>query len=178
MPKDTLDSRTVLRESGTDDPMNFVRLGVDAARSDDYERGLIFLSEAYHRVTASREGKLPSVALSYYGLCLALHKNKIKEGADFCQLAIEKEFYNSEHYLNLAKVFLAGRSRRKAVDAIFRGLALEPNNVALKQLREDIGSRRKPVLPFLHRDNPLNVTLGRIRHALTAKPKPPDRAAR
>ena len=175
MPKDSLDARVVLREARTEDPQEFVRLGVEAAREDDFERGLIFLSEAYRRVTASGEAKMPSVAFSYYGLCLAVHKGKIKEGADFCQLAIEREFYNAEHYLNLAKVYLAGRSRRKGVETIQRGLALEPNNEALRLLREEIGKRRRPVLSFLNREHPVNVTLGRIRHALTAKPKPPRR---
>jgi hypothetical protein len=171
MPKDTLDPRVVLHESGSDDPIEFVRLGVEAARGEDYERGLIFLGEAYHRAAASHEGKFPSLALSYYGLCLALHKGKIRDGAEFCQLAIDKEFYNSEHYLNLARIWLAGRSRRKAVDAIQRGLAIDPLHPVLKRLQDEIGRRRKPVLAFLHRDHPLNVTLGRMRHGLTDKGK-------
>jgi tetratricopeptide (TPR) repeat protein len=173
MSKNTLDPIVVLRESGTDDPIEFARLGMAAARAEDYERGLIFLAAAYHRATANREGKLPTLLLSYYGLCLALQNGKIREGADFCQLAIDKEFHNPEHYQNLAKVWLAGRSRRKAVQAIQRGLALDPNNAALRQLREEIGRRRKPVLSFLERSNPLNVTLGRMRHKLTAREKNP-----
>lgn len=173
MPKETLDPRVVLRESGTDDPMEFVRQGIAAARAEDFERGLIFLAEAYHRATGGKEGKLPSLALSYYGLCLALHKGKIKDGADFCQLAIDKEFYNAEHYLNLARVWFAGHSRRKGVDALNRGLSLEPHNADLLALRAEIGHRRRPVLGFLHRDHPLNVTLGRIRHSLSGKPPKP-----
>jgi tetratricopeptide (TPR) repeat protein len=174
MARDLLDAQTVLHESGTDDPKEFARLGVSAARAGDYERGLIFLAEAYNRASANRGAKLPSVALSYYGVCLALHKGRTKEAAEFCQLAIEKEFYNAEHYLNLARVWLAGRSRRKAVEAADRGLALEPGNAALLRFRAEIGRRRKPVLRFLSRDNPLNVALGRFRHSFGGKPPKGD----
>ncbi|HUK13258.1 MAG TPA: hypothetical protein VLW17_08140 [Thermoanaerobaculaceae bacterium] len=170
MARAALDPRQVLRESGTEDPLEYVRLGVAAARAKDFERGLIFLAEAYRQATAGKSAKLPSLAFSYYGLCLAMHKGKFKEAAEFCQIAIDKEFYNAEHYLNLARIWLAGRSRRKAVEALNRGISLEPRNADLLQLREEIGFRRKPVIGFLDREHPVNVTLGRVRHSLTRKP--------
>ena len=130
---------------------------------------------AYNRATSSENPQLPSLALSYYWLCLAMHKGKVKEGADFCQLAIDKEFYNGEHYLILARVWLIGRSRRRAVEALERGLALEPHNPALQKLAGELGRRRKPVIPFLSRNNPVNVALGRMRHGKANKPAKPRR---
>jgi tetratricopeptide (TPR) repeat protein len=160
---------SVLKQSGTDDPLDYVRLGIAAARTDDFERGLIFLAEAHKRLEkeqSAKDTKLPPSAFSYYGLCLALHRGRIKEAAEFCQLALEREFYNAENYANLARVWIAGRARRKAIDALDRGLAVDPRNGVLQRLRINLGVRRPPVIPFLHRDNPLNVTLGRVRKSL------------
>ena len=155
----------VLAQSGTDDPQEFIRLGLAAAKADDFERGLIFLSEAYRRLVGKEGVKdaFPAAAYSFYGLSLALHRGRIKEGADFCQVALDLEFYNAENYANLARVWIAGRSRRKAVDALDRGLAVDPRSQVLAKLRLSMGVRKRPVIPFLGRDNPLNVTLGRIR---------------
>ncbi len=171
MVQDTLDPDRVLLESRASSPVELARLGIEAAQAEDFERGLIYLAEAYRRATTGTEAKLPSLALSYYGLCLAIHRGKIKEGAEFCRLAIEKEFYNADHYANLARVWLAGRSRRRAVEALDRGLALEPGNVVLRHLAHELGQRRKPVLAFLARENPVNVTLGKVRHKLAKRPE-------
>lgn len=169
MAAETLHPQQILAESGTNDPLDFVRLGVAAAREEHFERGLIFLAEAYRRLSRSPDAHIPPSALSYYGLCLALHKGRVKEAAEYCQLAIEREFYNAEHYANLGRVWAAGRSRRKAVDALDRGLQVDPKSELLKDLRVEFGVRHNPVLPFLHRDNPLNVTLGRVRQTIKKK---------
>lgn len=166
MAPDTLDPSDVLRSVGDDDPMLYVRSGIEAARAGDFERGLIFLAEAYLRLSRAPDAKIPPAALSWYGLALAMHRGRFKEAADFCQLAIDKEFYNSEHYVNLARVWVAGKSRRKAVEAIDRGLAVESGNVTLLKLRVGLGVRRPPVLTFLHRDHPVNQALGRLRHQM------------
>jgi len=156
----------VLAQSGTDDPQEFIRLGIEAARKDDFERGLIFLAEAHKRLVDKdtvKDSTFPPAAFSYYGLCLGLYKGRIKEAADFCQIALDLEFYNAENYANLARVWIAGRVRRKAIETLERGLAVDPRSTVLVKIRRNLGVRKKPVLPFLGRDNPLNVTLGRIR---------------
>lgn len=168
MAEDTLDAAEVLATANSGDPAELIHNGVSAARTGGFEQGLIFLSEAY-RLLQGDPAKFSPVALSSYGVCLAKRKGRIKEAAEFCQLAIEREFYNPEHYANMAKVWIQGRARRKAVDAIERGLQIDPGNKGLKKLREEIGIRRRPVIPFLHRDNPLNITLGRMRHRIREK---------
>jgi hypothetical protein len=47
------------------------------------------------------------------------------------------------------------------VESLNAGLRLEPNNAQLNRIFDRIGRRRPPVVPFLSRDNPLNVWLGR-----------------
>jgi tetratricopeptide (TPR) repeat protein len=172
----------VLAASGTDDPVEFVRLGIVAAKSGKYERGLIFLTEAYNRLTQRLEqkeaigedtavsrGAVPANALSYYGLCLALHKGHYKEAARFCELAIAAERDEGGHYLNLARVWQHGGNRKKAVEAIERGLTTSPRYTALQKFRDQVGLRSQPVLSFLTRDDPLNKALGKLRHKLKAK---------
>ncbi len=99
--------------------------------------------------------------LSYYGLCLALETKQVRQGAYFCREAVQQEGFDPELYLNLARVLLFADRRRDAYDAIRVGLELEADHRELVRLKTKMGQRRKPILPFLSRSNPLNVALGR-----------------
>ena len=76
------------------------------------------------------------------------------------------ELFEAENYLNLARTCLLARDRRGAVKAVRAGLKVDRGNQKLLTLYKEMGVRGQPVLPFLDRANPLNVLLGRIRHAL------------
>ena len=167
MPTDTLTPEIVLAEWRSGNLEDLVELGVAAARAGEYERGLIFLAEAYRHLSREKH-RLSGPLLSSYGLCLALHKGRIKEAAEFCWLGVEKDHFNPDAYYNMARVWMAGRSRRKAVEALEKGLALDSRHPGLLRLRAEFGSRRTPVIPFLHRDNPLNVSLGKVRKKMAA----------
>jgi tetratricopeptide (TPR) repeat protein len=162
MPTDTLSPEDVLSEWRTGNLEDLIELGISAAKAAQYERGLIFLAEAYRHVGRDQH-RLSGPLISFYGLCLALHRGRIKEAAEFCGLGIEKDHYNPDVYYNMARVWVAGRSRRKAVEALEKGLALDPRHAGLKRLMAEMGVRKAPVIPFLHRDNPLNVSLGKMR---------------
>ncbi|HVR43633.1 MAG TPA: hypothetical protein VMS56_09335 [Thermoanaerobaculia bacterium] len=143
------------------DPVSAMRRGIDAVRKQDYLKGLTLLTEAY----ANRREIPGPDGLSYYALCVALVEKKYKPAIDLCNKAIEMQFYHSEHYVNLAKVYLAADHRRKALSTIEKGLKVLPGDESLLGLQSDLGQRRKPPIPFLPRTNPLNVALGRARHA-------------
>lgn len=177
MVVDTLSHSAVLAEWKTGNPEDLVQLGVTAARAGEYERGLIFLAEAYQHLGRDH-ARLSGPLLSYYGLCLALHRGRIKEAAEYCAFGIDKDRFNADAYYNMARVSIAGRVRRKAVDAIAKGLALDGRHKGLLQLQERLGVRGTPVIPFLHRDNPLNVSLGRMRAKMKAKNGPKGPGAR
>jgi len=177
MASEQPDVASVLQASESSDPAQMVRHGIEAARSQQWELGFALLGEAYRRLSREPEAGVPAAALSYYGLCLAMHRGRTKEAAEFCELALNREFFRADFYWNLGQVWIRAGHRRKAVEAIERGLAVEPQNPRLTKLMQGIGVRREPVLSFLDRDNPLNVSLGKVRHTLArkkdGKPTPP-----
>ena len=71
---------------------------------------------------------------------------------------------DSELHLNQARAHLALGQRDRAVRSVIRGLAAAPLDPALTAAQTSMGWRRKPVLPFLHRNNPINRWLGKLRH--------------
>lgn len=173
----------VLAEAATADPMELMRLGIDAARAERYARGLVLLGEAYklfsleaevlsEEVKAARgieqlgaRKRTPAVCFSYYGLCLAVTTpSQTEEGARFCEVAIHLEPHRGEHYVNLAKIWQAARVRSLVVSALERGLKESPRSAILLAFRDEIGVRSAPAISFLHRNNPLNKELGKILH--------------
>lgn len=149
-----------------------VQKGIVAVQADEYLIGFTLLSEAYGGVTEAdfRDVKVAE-GLSYYGLCLALVQRKYKPAVDFARKAIELQFYNARHYLNLGRIYLAAGKRKKALEAVEEGLKTVPDDVSLARLRDEIGKRSAPPIPFLPRANPINVAIGRSRHARKVKEK-------
>ena len=113
-----------------------------------------------------RQGALPALVYSYLGYGIALLQQRRQEGIKLCQHAVKLEFYQAENYVNLARTLLLAGQRRNAVRAVADGLKIEPDNPQLLALRGEVGVRKRPVLSFLNRSNPLNLLLGRLRHAL------------
>ena len=143
------------------DSTEAMRRGIQAVRQEEYLLGLSLLSEAY----SSRRDVPPPDGLSYYAVCVALVQKKFKPSVDLCKKAIELQFYHPEHYANLARVYMAAENRKKALATVEQGLKVMPEDESLLKLRTELGLRRKPPIPFLPRGNPLNVMLGRARHA-------------
>ena len=177
----------LLAEAGTKDPTELTRLGVEAARDELFERGLIFLTEAYRLFSIEREvwseavrdarpseepearRRAPGITLSYYGLCLArTAPTRAAEAASFCELAIQKEPARVDHYVNLVRIWQAGRQRLKVIRTLERGAAAFPKSSTIRALWEEIGIRGTPPLPFLPRDSKVNETLGKM---LRRRPK-------
>ena len=177
----------LLAEAGTTDPMELTRLGVDAAKEERYERGLIFLTEAYRIFSGEKDVKseslrevsgdvepearrrAPAIMFSYYGLCLACTSpTRAAEAASFCELAVQKEPSRVEHYVNLVGIWQAGHHRLKVIQALERGMAALPKSAILKALGEGIGMRKSPALPFLPRKNKVNAVIGKL---LRRRPK-------
>ena len=188
----------MLAEAGTRDPMQLTKLGVAAVRDELWQKALILLAEAYKIFSAEPEMKDGTLKVetdadeptsrlqargrmfSHYGLALAMSdRTRVQEGARFCEIAIQKEPYQAEHYVLLARIWRAGRNRLKTVQAVDRGLKEVPNSQLLLELRGEIGWREKNAVAFLPRSHPVNVSLGKLLRkkressGITPRPAPP-----
>lgn len=137
-----------------------------AVRDHDYLKALTIFWELYGTETSPPiQSPKDAMGLSYFGLCLALVKKQYKNGIDLCRRAIELEFYNGDHYANLTRVYMAANNRKKAVETADSGLKVAPENTMLRAVRRELGVRARPAIGVLDRANPINVSLGRARHA-------------
>lgn len=146
--------------------MPTVEQAIDAAREDDFLRAMTLFIDLYG-TDDSPPIRAPKDAsgLSWFGLAIAIMSKKIKPAIDLCRRAIELEFYNGDHYANLARVYVAAGNRKKALETIEQGLKLVPEHEYLLQVRKSMGHRARPAVPFLDRAHPINVSLGQARHA-------------
>ena len=132
---------------------------------EDYLAALTMFLDIYGTQVAPIDTPKAASGLSWFGLTLALVRKEYKAAVDLCRRAIELEFYNGDHYANLARVYLAAGNRKKAVETAEQGLKLIPEHEYLLEVRQSLGFRSKPSVPFLERSNPINVSLGQARHA-------------
>jgi tetratricopeptide (TPR) repeat protein len=101
--------------------------------------------------------------MSWYGLTLVLVERNSNLGVVLCDQAL-RAGADPDLLLNQARVHLALNQRERTVKALKRGLELWPDHPGLLRARDTLGWRRRPVLPFLSRNSPVNRWLGRLRH--------------
>jgi tetratricopeptide (TPR) repeat protein len=143
-----------------------IQTAIEATKDEEYLRALTLFVEVYEAEDApSVSSTLSASGLSYFGLCLALVQKKYKLAVELCKRAIDLQFYNGDHYANLVRVYLAAGNRRKAIETAEQGLAVHPDHDEILAARKQLGMRAKPAVPMLDRTHPINVTLGRKRHA-------------
>ena len=147
--------------------------GIDLCRAGKWKEGMRTLGQI---AEADRQGtELPGLFYSYLGYGIAKFEGRAKEGLALCKHSIKVQFYESENYLNLSRVYLLRHRRGRAVEALQQALKLSPKHPEAIKLAKQIGFRRPPVIPFLSRNNPLNVYLGKLRHQMSGnQPRDPD----
>jgi len=111
------------------------------------------------------EKRLLTNASSYCGVCVAMETHRFKDALDYCQISLNTDLPDPEHHVNTALVYLQRHDRRSAVKHLHAGLEIQPRHSRTHVVLYEIGRRHRPVIPFLSRDNPLNVWLGRRRSA-------------
>ena len=111
--------------------------------------------------------------MSWYGLTLVLVERNSNLGVLYCDLALRLAGPEPELCLNQARVHVALGQRERAVRALTRGLERAPEHAGLLGAQDTLGCRRRPVLPFLSRDNPLNRWLGKQRQRWSRRARPP-----
>lgn len=113
--------------------------------------------------------------LSYYGCLVAIVAKKHKEGVQICKNALKllhekmpemEKTVLPTFYLNLSRAYLASGEKADAIAALNDGLAHDKSNTDIQWELRKLGTRRKPVLPFLGRANPLNKYMGILLHRI------------
>ncbi len=99
--------------------------------------------------------------ISSLGYCIAKERGQSSKGLTLCREALEKEPGNPLHYLNMARIHLLLRNQVEALDMLRKGAACGHDD-NIDALIEEIGTRKPPVLLYLHRDHTLNKYLGII----------------
>ena len=138
-------------------------LGLDLCRRGEWHGGLYQLCQID---LADPRIVLPGTFFSYLGLAYARCEHRWREGRQLCERAVSLEFYEPENWLNLAWTCVLARDRRRACDALTKGLAIDARHRGLRDLARRLGMRRPPVLGFLSRSHAVNISLGRWRAAL------------
>lgn len=156
-------------EIDPNNPRSVAEGAVELCRMGEWERGLQLLGNLVKERGIS--DTIPGLAYSYLGYGVARFNRQVKEGLRLCGHAVKAEYYHPDVHLNLARVHVLARNRKGAVAAIQQGLALDPRHAELRALQKEVGVRRRPVVGFLARENPVNKTLGRLRHELKGSKK-------
>ncbi len=141
--------------------LGFIDSGINHCRAGRWDKGVEYL-----RYVAAREPlglDEAGLFLSYLGCAMARTKGREPEGLALCEQAVKVEFYQPENWANLAEVLLLCGRRGEAMNAIEQGLDLDSRYRRLRLLHRQLGARRRPVLRFLARSNPLNHLLGLVR---------------
>jgi len=151
----------------SDDNIQIAWHGIELCRQDSWNEGLSLLKGVAE--IEDSQSELPSVFYSYLGYGLALCQHRYREGLKLCQHAVKVGFYEPDNYLNLARTRMLLDSRRAASSAVRKGLDVDQNHDGLLKLQHEMGVRRRPFIPFLRRQHPVNIMFGRLRHYLVTR---------
>lgn len=93
------------------------------------------------------------------GFCIAKERGHVSKGLELCRSALTWQPEQPEHYYYLGRVLLVANRKDEAIQALRQGLGLGDCQ-SIKTLLHELGIRKPPVIPWLHRDNLLNKWLG------------------
>lgn len=152
-----------------------IRIGRESLRSLRFEKAHEVFGVYAER--ASVEGRaIPAGILANYALTVG-HCKSLKEGLLLCQAAVKSDRHAPEVYSCLAQLYLLANARKQAWEAVRHGLSYGPTHAELRRLEGEMGVRGRPLVPFLHRDNPINIRLGRTLRRGKASSKGPRATA-
>lgn len=134
-----------------------------------FEKGVAMLKRGYPGDAvdclekALEKGFKSSACYSWLGLAYARSGRKIiSKAEELCMKAIKMDFVWSQYYLNLAEVYVIWGKKEKAIKTLEEGLKIDRDNTEILNELERLGVRRRSLLPFLPRSNPINKYLGKI----------------
>lgn len=128
-------------------------------RSGDFRAALRLLKKEAARPSADlRVRSLFGLAAarsdrSFYGFYLGLRR---------CTEALKQKPDDPYLLVNLGKVYLYHGLRVNALKYLDRAMDLAPEDPAVREARGLLGFRQRSKLPFLARENPINIFLGKL----------------
>lgn len=132
--------------------------GLDAMRAQDYKGAVRDFEKAVNSID-EHHVQYNRIA-SYLGLARVLINDE--SGLLLCRDAASNEMANGDIFLNMACAEWHCENRKRAIDAINKGLDIEPDHHQLQQVMSKFDSRKRSIINFLARDHPFNRILGRI----------------
>lgn len=129
------------------------------------ESGDIRAAEKCLRMGLQKAPQHPQ-CLAYLAVCAAAGQHNL-ETAETLARKLTKDYpREAAAFYALGRVVLLAGNREAAFQHFQKARRLAGDDVLLQGQLKRIEPRRPAVLPFLSRDNPLNVALGRLRAAL------------
>ena len=114
--------------------------------------------ECYRSLVAQDRRPEHCSALAF---CLAREKGQYKEAVALCNEAIRMEPKETRHFLLMGRIYLLAGRKKEAIRAFNLGLRHGASPEIRAELNK-LGTRKQPPLPFLARENPLNIFFGKL----------------
>lgn len=106
------------------------------------------------------------IYLSMLGYCVGIQGNLVA-AEKMCRKAVTQMAMEPIVHVNLGRVLLEQGRRREAREELKFAYKIDNTNAPAALELSRMGVRRKQVIPFLHRNHPLNCYLGKLRHYIT-----------
>lgn len=139
--------------------------GFECFNNKDFAQAIEFFSEGYK--AEGRQSLNSNKYLSFIGLCQVLTKDC--SGLNLLRQIASDECYDGDIFCNLAIAEFVSKRRRRAFAAIAKGKSIDFEHRGLRVLFKMLNTRRKPAIPALNRNNPLNVYLGKLSYKLMSE---------
>ncbi len=123
------------------------------------ELGMGNTHSAFDLFSAAAELDDSPLVRSYLGYCLAKVKGDFSSAVSLCRDAILHDSGNSEHYLNLGRIYMLRGDKKEAM-RIFRDGLLQGDNRSIIEELKTLGRRKPPLIQSLPREHVLNRFLG------------------
>lgn len=99
--------------------------------------------------------------ISLMGYSLAKQSGQLKEGIALCEKAIALSPNQSEHYLNLGRIYLLANKKEPAIRIFKTGLRIRKDHRIINELKS-LGIRKPPFVSSLSRDHVINILAGKV----------------
>ena len=153
------------------------------AGEKEFAQGLEYFRDGYvgkalEQMKAAAEAEPQSALyMSYLGLLVAAAQKDFEKAEQLCHMALKLDRAEPQCYLNVAEVYMRAKRPKEAMEALREGLQRTKRDARIADAIARLSGRRRPVFPFLEREHPVNMALGRIRHKILgpvggAKAKP------